>query len=132
MNTKKEIILNGKAVSDIDSFYEEVNRVFMSDEDWEIGNSLDALNDLLYGGFGAIKGNEPVKLIWEDIDVSKSSLGYETTKAYYEQKLKPDSIFNKTLFREKLKVLEEGTGETYFDIIMTIISEHTNIELHAT
>jgi len=132
MSTKKEIILNGKAVSDIDSFYEEVNRVFMSDEDWEIGNSLDALNDLLYGGFGAIKGNEPVKLIWEDIDVSKSSLGYETTKAYYEQKLKPDSIFNKTLFREKLKVLEEGTGETYFDIIMTIISEHTNIELHAT
>ena len=132
MSTKKEIILNGKAVSDIDSFYEEVNRVFMSDEDWEIGNSLDALNDLLYGGFGAIKGNEPVKLIWEDIDVSKSSLGYETTKAYYEQKLKPDSIFNKTLFREKLKVLEEGAGETYFDIIMTIISEHTNIELHAT
>ena len=132
MITKKEIILNGKAVSDIDSFYEEVNRVFMSDEDWEIGNSLDALNDLLYGGFGAIKGNEPVKLIWEDIDVSKSSLGYETTRAYYEQKLKPDSIFNKTLFREKLKVLEEGTGETYFDIIMTIISEHTNIELHAT
>ena len=132
MITKKEIILNGKAVRDIDSFYEEVNRVFMSDEDWEIDNSLDALNDLLYGGFGAIKGNEPVKLIWEDIDVSKSSLGYETTKAYYEQKLKPDSIFNKTLFREKLKVLEEGTGETYFDIIMTIISEHTNIELHAT
>ena len=132
MITKKEIILNGKAVRDIDSFYEEVNRVFMSDEDWEIDNSLDALNDLLYGGFGTIKGNEPVKLIWEDIDVSKSSLGYETTKAYYEQKLKPDSIFNKTLFREKLKVLEEGTGETYFDIIMTIISEHTNIELHAT
>ena len=132
MSTKKEIILNGKAVSDIDSFYEEVNRVFMSDEDWEIGNSLDALNDLLYGGFGAIKGNEPVKLIWEDIDVSKSSLGYETTKAYYEQKLKPDSIFNKTLFREKLKVLEEGTGETYFDIIMDILSEHPNIELHAT
>ena len=132
MSTKKEIILNGKAVRDIDSFYEEVNRVFMSDEDWEIGNSLDALNDLLYGGFGAIKGNEPVKLIWEDIDVSKSSLGYETTRAYYEQKLKPDSIFNKTLFREKLKVLEEGTGETYFDIIMTIISEHPNIELHAT
>jgi len=132
MSTKKEIILNGKAVSDIDSFYREVNRVFMSDENWKIGNSLDALNDLLYGGFGAINGNEPVRLIWENLDVSKSALGYETTRAYYQQKLKPDSIFNKMLFQEKLKALEEGTGETYFDVVIAIFSEHPNIELLAT
>ena len=102
----------------------------MSEENWEIGNSLDAFSDLLYGGFGAIKSNEPVDLIWLDMERSRNVLGYEATKNYYEDKLKPGSVFNKKLFQQKLNELESGTGETYFDIILSIISEHANIELH--
>ncbi len=126
---KKQIIINGSAVKDITSFYDEVNRAFMSGENWEIGPSLDAFNDLLYGGFGAIHGKEAVELIWLDIVVSRKALGYEATKSYLEEKLKPDSPFNKIMFQEKLMALEAGTGETYFDIVMTIIAEHDNIEL---
>jgi len=103
----------------------------MSDEDWKIGQSLDAFSDLLYGGFGTIKSKEPVALIWLDQLKSREALGYKATKAYYEDKLKPDSPFNKSLFREKLAALENGTGETYFDILIEIITEHANIQLIA-
>lgn len=126
---KRQIIINGSAIKDLVSFYEEINRVFMSDENWKIRNSLDAFNDLLYGGFGAVKTAEPIDLIWLDIERSKEALGYKATKAFYEEKLKPGSLFNKALFERKLALLESGTGETYFDIIMSIISDHQNIDL---
>lgn len=43
------LVLRGSTVSDIASFYGEVNRVFMADEEWQLGHSLDALDDMLYG-----------------------------------------------------------------------------------
>lgn len=126
---KKKIIINGKSIKDIATFYEEINRVLMSEEDWNIGNSLDAFNDLLYGGFGGIDGDEPITLVWLDSNESREALGYQVTRFYYEEKLKPDSPFNKKMFQEKLSALENGTGETYFEIIVSIIYAHENIEL---
>ncbi|RYE19280.1 MAG: hypothetical protein EOP45_12880 [Sphingobacteriaceae bacterium] len=55
---QKRLVIEGDRIFDIPSFYAEINRVLMLDEDWQIGHSLDALNDLLYGGFGEIKQNE--------------------------------------------------------------------------
>ncbi|AWX92328.1 hypothetical protein DPM13_00970 [Paracoccus mutanolyticus] len=45
-------------------FYDEMNRVFMAAEDWQLGDSLDALNDMLYGGYGALHGAGSVRLRW--------------------------------------------------------------------
>lgn len=59
-----QIILEGKNIHDIPSFYKEINRVFMQNEDWELGESLDAFNDRLYGGFGILKGLSNIQLIW--------------------------------------------------------------------
>ncbi|SEJ61219.1 Barstar (barnase inhibitor) [Dyadobacter koreensis] len=126
---KKRIIINGSSIKDIPTFYQEINRIFMSDENWEIGQSLDAFNDLLYGGFGVIKSGEAVELIWNNSEESRQSLGYAVTKAYYNEKLKPDSPFNKEMFREKLVALENGNGETYFEIILSVITDHPTIEL---
>ncbi|CAG5068079.1 hypothetical protein DYBT9623_00807 [Dyadobacter sp. CECT 9623] len=124
-----QLVINGSSVEDIASFYDEINRVFMADENWKIGPSLDAFDDLLYGGFGAIRNAERVEVVWQDIEKSRAALGYEATKAYFLEKLKPGSPFNKVLFEEKLAALENGTGETYFDTIMHIIAEHKNIAL---
>ena len=101
----------------------------MSEEDWKLGNSLDALDDLLYGGFGAIKDAANVEIEWLKSDESKTALGYDVTKAYYLQKLEPGSPFNKDLFKEKLAALENGTGETYFDLIINVINDHANVKL---
>lgn len=42
--------IEGASINDIASLYVEINRVFMADEDWQLGASLDALDDLLHGG----------------------------------------------------------------------------------
>ncbi|MGO4291063.1 barstar family protein [Chitinophaga sp. RAB17] len=126
---EKQIVIDGNLINDIPSFYGELNRVFMTGEDWTLGNSLDAFNDLLYGGFGAIESNEPVTLVWKQMEKSRLALGYEVTKQYYEEKLLPDSPFDKEHFREKLDALNKGEGQTYFDILLEIIAEHPNITL---
>lgn len=126
---EKKITINGDLISDIPSFYREINRVFMSGEDWQLGNSLDAFNDLLYGGFGAIKGNEQVTLLWKNMEKSRQALGYAVTRQYYEEKLLPGSPFNREYFLEKLAALDNGTGQTYFDILVEIIADHPNIIL---
>jgi RNAse (barnase) inhibitor barstar len=126
----KKITINGRNINDIASFYDEVNRVFMECENWKIGESLDAFNDLLYGGFGAITGNEQVEFIWTEATISKDALGYEATRAYYIVKLQPDSPFNKVHFIDKLNELDQGKGQTYFDILVEIIAGHSNIILN--
>ena len=125
----KQIIINGQNIHDIPSFYVEVNRVFMQNESWKLGESLDAFDDLLYGGFGTINSNEAVELVWTNCTLSKTALGFETTKAYYQTKLEPGSPFNKKHFTDKLAELEAGKGQTYFDIVIEIIASHTNISL---
>lgn len=125
----RQVIIEGKNIRDIPSFYDELNRVFMEDVDWKLGQTLDGFNDLLYGGFGLIQGNEQVDLVWKDIASSKAALGNATTRDYYLQKLAPGSPFNKNMFRSKLSELEAGTGQTYFDVVLEIIRAHPNIHL---
>ena len=40
------LIIDGENIHDIFSFFDEINRVFMHSEDWKLGPSLDALNDI--------------------------------------------------------------------------------------
>lgn len=45
----RRVTILGERIHDIPSFYDEVNRVFMENEAWSIGQSLDAFDDMLYG-----------------------------------------------------------------------------------
>ena len=125
----KHLVIEGKNISNIKTFYQEINRVFMQQENWKIGESLDALNDFFYGGFGEIKGKENIRLIWENFEENKKALGLEMTKNFYESKLKSPEIFNTDFIKEKIEALENGNGQTYFEIIAEIIAEHSNIKL---
>ncbi|MCE7070724.1 ribonuclease inhibitor [Dyadobacter sp. CY327] len=119
-----QLTIQGSSIQGIASFYTEINRLFMADEEWQIAESLDALDDLLYGGFGAAKGATALELIWLDMETSRLSLGYEETRRYYLEKLRPGSPFNKALFSEKLKALETSEGKTYFDLVMEVFASH--------
>ena len=89
----KKIIIEGKNINNIETFYEEVNRVFMLHENWKIAQSLDAFNDMLYGSFGEIKGKEKIQLIWKDMEQNQKSLGFQTTLEFYQNKLKSPENF---------------------------------------
>ena len=125
----KKIIIEGKNINNIETFYEEVNRVFMSQENWKIAQSLDAFNDLLYGSFGEIKGKEKIQLIWKDIEQNQKSLGFQTTLEFYQNKLKSPEIFNRKFVLSKIDELHNDVGFTFFEIVLEIIANHDNIML---
>lgn len=125
----KTLVIDGRNIRNIPSFYDEMNRVFMADEDWKLGASLDALNDMFYGGYGAIKREEPVILVWQGMAQNRVDLGMEATRKFYSDKLNTPELFNHDHARNSLEKLENGTGQTYFDIVLEIIADHPNIEL---
>ena len=125
----KKIIIEGKNINNIETFYEEVNRVFMLHENWKIAQSLDAFNDMLYGSFGEIKGKEKIQLIWKDIKQNQKSLGFQTTLEFYQNKLKSPEIFNHKFVLSKINELHNDVGFTFFEIVLEIIANHDNIML---
>ncbi|PZQ29012.1 MAG: ribonuclease inhibitor [Stenotrophomonas acidaminiphila] len=123
------LTLDGARIRDIPSFYDEINRVFMTGVDWTLGPSLDALDDLLYGGYGALDGAAPATLVWTDFAASRDALGVETTRQYLLAKLAQPGRFNRAHAQHALDALDAGRGQTYFDIVLEIIAAHPNITL---
>lgn len=101
----------------------------MADESWQLGTSLDAFNDLLYGGFGALTGHEPATLVWLKAERSRKALGFDTTRRYYQDKLAQPERVNRAYFQRQLDALENGCGKTYFETLLEIVAEHSNITL---
>lgn len=118
-----ELTIDGNRFNDILGFYAEINRVFMAGEDWQLGASLDALDDLLYGGYGAMKHAERIVLHWIAMDKSRADLGLDTTRRWLQEKLETGQ-FNGETIRAQLDALERGEGQTYFDIVMEILEAH--------
>lgn len=125
----KTLTLDGARIHDIPSFYDEINRVFMQDVDRTLGPSLDALHDLLYGGYGALEGGAPATLVWTHFAASRQALGVDTTRQYLLAKLAQPDRFNSTHFQRALEALEAGTAQTYLDTVLEIIAAHPNITL---
>ncbi|NGF56961.1 ribonuclease inhibitor [Parapedobacter sp. SGR-10] len=123
-NTTCRIYLQGRKITDIASFYKQLNQQLMEEEDWKLGESLDAFDDLLYGGFGKWKSCEQLEIVWNDVAISEQFLGMETTKAYYESKLFEGSPYNQEFIKGKIKELIHENGKTYFEIILEIVDSH--------
>lgn len=121
--------LNGAEMSTIAACYDEFNRVFMVGVDWRFGPSLDALNDVLYGGYGAAAGDEPFVVIWEQHELARAALGVGTTREWLEDKLRAPAGFNRAFIEAQLAALEAGTGQTYFDLLREVFSEHPRVTL---
>ena len=72
---KLTVTINGDNFTDLETFYDEIDRVLTKNLDWQTGHNLDACNDLLRGGFGVYEYEEPVKLIWTSFSNSRKHLG---------------------------------------------------------
>lgn len=125
----RTLVLDGRAVRDIPSFYDEINRVFMAGESWRLGASLDALDDLLRGGYGATRGAGTVTLVWRAMEDARAALGREATAAWLRDKLGRPGVFDAARIRRQLDALEDGTGPTYFDTVLGILADHPRIRL---
>ncbi len=125
----KVLTISGENIRDIPSFYAEINRVFMAGETWALGASLDALDDMLYGSYGAIDGGEPVTLVWTGFDQTRLALGNEATRSFLQAKLERPDLFDAKRIHSQLEALDRGTGQTYVDTVLAIIADHGNITL---
>lgn len=121
------LTIDANRFDDIAGFYAELNRVFMPGEDWQLGESLDALDDMLYGGYGMLKDAERVRLYWVNMEKSRSDLGIEATRQWLLSKLDRYGQFNADHVRKQLHALASGEGKTYFDIVLEIIESHPTV-----
>lgn len=121
--------IDGRRVEDIASFYAEVNRVFMSGEDWRLGESLDALDDLLYGGYGTLHGHDQARVVWEEHGHAAAALGLRATREQLLDKLATPQRYDQDLLRRRLEQLDADGGPTYFETVLEIFASHGGIEL---
>ena len=71
----KTFILDGNNFTDMEGFYNEINKLLTKNLHWKTGHNLNAFNDLLRGGFGVHEYNEPITIRWINFNKSKEALG---------------------------------------------------------
>jgi len=122
------LTLDGAAIHGISDFYREINRLFMAAESWSLGESLDALDDMLHGGYGLLADGISVMLTWTAADHSRKALGRDATHAWLHDKLNRPGYDNARIQRQ-LDALMSGTGPTYFDTVLEIFADHPQVQL---
>ncbi len=66
---KKQFILRGEKIQSLKTFYDEACEVLCGG--WTgFGRNLDALTDILRGGFGLFDGGEEIIVIWKNFHLS--------------------------------------------------------------
>lgn len=125
----KKIEIDGGRFNNLKEFYDEVERCLTDGLDWEIGQNLDALDDVLQGGFGIHDYKEEIELTWLNSERSKLKLGFAETVKYIQMKLGNCHPTNRQEVREDLELAKNEKGETLFEMIVEIIKAHEHIKL---
>ena len=111
--------IDGESFSTLEEFYDEIDRV-MSLAHW--GRNLDALDDVLQGGFGTPDDGFTVR--WKNHKASKGRLGYEETARQLKLRLGHCHPSNRALVSKELQMAEAHQGQTVFDWLVEIIRDH--------
>ena len=129
---KQTVTINGDNFTDLESFYDEIDRVLTKNLDWQTGHNLDAFNDLLRGGFGVYEYEEPIILKWNRSNESRNKLGWDETIKYVTDKLKTCHPSNVESVKADLELTKQRKGQTLFELIVDIIKSHEHITLELT
>lgn len=67
------VTIDGERFSNRRGFFREIKAALCPDA--EMGYNLDALNDVLHGGYGAVPYGAPLTVVWKHADKSREDLG---------------------------------------------------------
>ncbi len=112
--------LNGGAFDSFEGFVEHFNRVVLRHHAWN--GSLDALDDILGGGFGTPDGG--FLIVWKDHTASKRTLGHGAMANWLEKSLSTCHPDNVASMQRQLAEAEGGQGPTLFDVLLNIFQTH--------
>ncbi len=115
------IEIEGDNISGIKSLIEEFNIRMFDKFRWN--GSLDALNDLLRGGFGNIADCNFI-LVWKNHQYSKLHLGHDAMLEWLEITKESAHPSNQSEVEKRIEAAKNKAGETYFDLIIEIIKDH--------
>ena len=116
---KRAFELDGIRCDSLDHFYDEVTRV-LGLAKW--GRNLDALNDILRGGFGTPEGG--FLLRWRNSDEARRMLGFGETLKFLERKLTRCHPTNVESTWADIAAVRRKEGPTLFDMLVEIIRDH--------
>lgn len=115
-----EYVLDGSRITSLEAFYDEVSDKVIPDIFW--GRNLNALDDILRGGFGT--PDEGFVIRWQRSDLSRQSLGYHETARQLERRLQHCHPESRENVQSRLSAARTGKGSTVFDWLVEIIQDH--------
>jgi hypothetical protein len=124
-----DIIMEGNNFNSLEGFFEEAIKKLTHNLDWKPGKSLDAVNDLLRGGFGIHGYGEPIHLHWKNSEKSRKDLGWSETIRFMEKRLKTANRKNNVVLSKELLAAKRHEGQTLFEMIENMIKAYDFIEL---
>lgn len=117
---KKAYEIDGANFQTLDEFYDEIGRVLVPGKAW--GRNLDALNDILRGGFGTPAGG--FVLHWKNSATSRERLGYAETIRQLERHLALCHPSNRASIEHDIDLAHANRGSTVFDWLVELIQAH--------
>ncbi|MEI8019041.1 MAG: inositol monophosphatase family protein [Schlesneria sp.] len=112
--------IDGANFTTLEEFYDEIGRVLIPGKAW--GRNLDALNDILRGGFGTPENGFVFR--WKNSEQSRVRLGHAETVRQLEYRLKKCHHSNRSSVEHELKMARSGHGSTVFDWLVALIKDH--------
>jgi RNAse (barnase) inhibitor barstar len=125
----KRVEIEGKNITDLASFYDEIEKKLTYSLNWKIGRNLDAFNDVLRGGFGVHDLGETLNVVWKNHKNSERTLGWNETEKYIQSKLKRCYPKNIPSISNDLELAKKHEGKTLFETIVDIIHQRENVRL---
>lgn len=122
---KKNYTVDGSRFSTLAEAAVEFTQALGLTTPWN-GN-LDAFNDILHGGFGTPE--EGFVLTWQHANISRQKLGYAETLLWLKKCLSHCHPSNVPDIQNRILAASRQEGKTLFDILVSIIEDHKDIEL---
>ena len=115
-----EYVLDGTSIGTLEEFYDEFGDKVSAQI--RLGRNLDALNDILRGGFGTPL--EGFTIRWSASAISRENLGYGETVRQLERRLERCHPSNRDKINRELEDARRGVGLTVFDWLVETIRDH--------
>jgi hypothetical protein len=112
--------LDGGAFANWEEFTAHFSRRVLGGHVW--AGNLDALNDILRGGFGTPEGGFTIRFL--NSATAKQVLGHEAMARWLEDHLQTAHPTNREQLMARLAEALRGSGPTLFDEVVDIIRDH--------